>query len=859
MEPSEEHLAVLKNYFGHKEFRPLQWNIIRSIINDRRDNCVVMATGSGKSLCFQYPPVFCNGLGVVVSPLISLMEDQVLALNMCNIPATLLGTAQISKNIYARINDNEFRIVYVSPEWLTGEFGSEFFRKLKKKVKITLVAIDEAHCVSQWGMDFRFSYRKLRVVREIVGGDVPILAVTATATEPVQKDIISSLGLKNPLITRTSCDRPNLYLSASIKGSDPFIDIRDFLYKEKLNCSSNSSCIIYCPTKKKANKISDLLNSGGIKCSLYHADLSLSVRKRVHKSFASDEIQVIVATIAFGMGIDKPDVRHIIHYGAPLDIESYYQEIGRAGRDGLPAVCHVFYKNADFSKKQFFFSNLQGKYREHKEKMALLIEEYLVSTDCRRKMLVSHFDDEAKLEKQERCCDNCSKEKLRSNLYELQYDLTEDALLLLNAVETLGGNYGLQMAVFLLRGSSSKRFPVKYQSSKLFGTGNNKSDEYWKLLGNLLIRVDLLEEIHKTSCGWNKNNFPYKTLAVSENGKAYLINERHRKKVKLKPTLEMIPFIKKFIPSYRTKGEWLYSSADEPSSSLVDDKSLRQPLLEDLVYKEIEKFRCRMATSLDCIPYMVLSSRTMQLLAQKRPCTIEEMSKVEGITKKNVETFGKELLECITKCQESYKPDSSKVQDVQKNLKRFVPKTKNILSYKNDSDDRMSSTLVDPSSQSADDMSIGSTRPNELPEEGTILEEETLKESQSRSSSPSTVVSFKSAAESFQSASKESVKSPEGNYLSDDDDFFSLVSEDMLSQKNTIQPSQGVQNKVSIPTKRKRISYEEETPVQPKCPTNDPRTLNTRPTNPLMGKSEKELIVQINKEKKNILKKKIKL
>nr|CAD7429583.1 unnamed protein product [Timema monikensis] len=305
--PTAKHLEVLQTYFGHTQFRPMQWKIIYSIVEQKRDNCVIMATGYGKSLCYQYPAVYSEGLTIVISPLISLMEDQVLSLEVANINACMLGSAQTSKsqtinNIFSGV----YRLVYLTPEFCAGEGGQRLLQDMIKKIDITLVAIDEAHCVSQWGHDFRSSYRKLGKLRKLFG-KVPFLALTATATPEIRRDICASLYLKNPTVTCTGFDRPNLYLAVEFKGTDIFNDISRHTVRVGNRLKFEGPTIIYCPTKKLTEKVCQVLKANGIICDYYNASLSLKVRKKVHEDFVKDRIQCVVATVAFGMGIDKPD------------------------------------------------------------------------------------------------------------------------------------------------------------------------------------------------------------------------------------------------------------------------------------------------------------------------------------------------------------------------------------------------------------------------------------------------------------------------------------------------------------------------------------------------------------------------
>lgn len=383
--PTEQHLECLKTKFGHNSFRPMQWQIIKSIINDKRDNCVIMSTGYGKSLCFQYPAVFSNGITLVISPLISLMEDQVLALSIANISACLLGSAQTDRNTEQDVLDGKYQIVYASPEYIV--LHTEYLKKFHTN-QLTLIAIDEAHCVSQWGHDFRPSYRNLGMLREIVP-TIPILAVTATATERVRKDICELLMLREPNVLCTGFDRPNLEFIVRQRSATCWQDLAPILGGGDGGNGDidGGSVIVYCLTRKLTESIAAELQSHGVACMAYHAGLGLKQRKQILEDFLRDRVKIIIATVAFGMGIDKPDVRYVIHYGAAKDIESYYQEVGRAGRDGQPSKCIMYYDRGDFDLHSRLrdLSNVNAIVKENLSKLSKVMQDFVYTTHtCRR-------------------------------------------------------------------------------------------------------------------------------------------------------------------------------------------------------------------------------------------------------------------------------------------------------------------------------------------------------------------------------------------------------------------------------------------------------------------------------------------
>jgi ATP-dependent DNA helicase RecQ len=391
---------VLKKYFGYEAFRPLQKEIIERVLSGK-DSVVLMPTGGGKSLCFQLPALMLEGVAIVISPLISLMKDQVDSLSANGIAADFINSSLTPKKIYEvmeRANAGKLKIIYIAPERLSVPGFEDFLHTLK----INVIAIDEAHCISQWGHDFRPDYRNLRVLRTNFP-NVPIIALTATATEDVRDDIVKQLSLQDHKMFISSFNRPNLSYEVLPK-KDSFATILDLVRGYE-----NASVIIYCFSRNDTETMVEKLNRHGLNAVAYHAGLNAKTRKENQEKFIKDEANIVVATIAFGMGIDKPDVRLVIHHSLPKSIEGYYQETGRAGRDGLPAKCVLFFSYADKFKQDYFINNIQDdSEREKAQENLSHVLHYGDLHSCRRKFLLNYFNENYP---QENCgnCDKCVK------------------------------------------------------------------------------------------------------------------------------------------------------------------------------------------------------------------------------------------------------------------------------------------------------------------------------------------------------------------------------------------------------------------------------------------------------------------
>lgn len=597
-EEKDELKAKLKEIFGYGNFRGNQEIVIKNILGGR-NTFVIMPTGAGKSLCYQLPAMIKDGLAIVISPLIALMKNQVDQLNAYGINARFLNST-LSKGEITRLKKEcitgAVKLLYVAPESLNKEENIEFLRK----VKVSFVAIDEAHCISEWGHDFRPEYRKIKTMIAQLG-DMNVIALTATATPKVQIDIQKNLQMEEADVFISSFNRKNLYYEVRPKKETKKQLIK-FLKEHK-----GKSGIIYCLSRKKVEEIAQLINVNGFKAAPYHAGLEPDVRMKNQDDFLNEEVDIIVATIAFGMGIDKPDVRFVVHYDVPKSLEGYYQETGRAGRDGLEGLCLMFYSHNDLNKLEKFNKDKPVQERENARVLLQEMEFYAESPVCRRKQLLHYFGEEYK-EKNCGSCDNCMHPRER-------FDGTEFVKMALEAVKQTNERFTLSHLVNVIRGTEDE-YVKSYAHFDLpiFGKGDQQDADFWKsVIRQALIYQYLEKDIDNIG-----------VLKITKKGQ---------------------DFLKKPHPIELARDHQFSTEVEDEESServIINSKSYDEKLFELL-----KALRKKMAKEKDLPPYVIFQDPSLEEMATTYPTTKDELASVNGVGMGKVNKFGKEFLDLI--------------------------------------------------------------------------------------------------------------------------------------------------------------------------------------------------------------------
>ena len=595
---------LLKRYFGYDQFRPLQEEVISNVLNGE-DSLVIMPTGGGKSLCYQLPALRLEGLTLVVSPLIALMKDQVDSLKGIGIRAEFLNST-LSYNEMSRVRGEamrgELKILYVSPERL----ALDTFRSFLSNLKVSLVAVDEAHCISEWGHDFRPDYRELGALRRSMS-DVPFIALTATATPRVRDDIVTQLGLKSPPRFVASFNRANLTYEVRPKRN-AFAQLTEFLEERR-----DQAAIIYCHSRKETEELAVDLQQLGIRARAYHAGMDAEMRRRTQEGFITGEFPIVVATIAFGMGIDKPDVRLVVHYSIPKSLESYYQETGRAGRDGLPSDCILLYSYGDKSRQEFFINRINDQLERKKSQDKLdQVVEFCQLQSCRRRFLLEYFGDNSlsngSTENNCQGCDICSTPRQ-------EFDATIISQKIMSAVIRTGERFGIVHVSDVLLGSKRKRvLELGHDELSVYGIVNDYGRNEIRDIAGQLVGKGLMQ----------KNSSEYATLGVTAEGRRFL---RDQSRLRL--------------------------SRPKQVERAQRKQTVRQSTRDTGLFERLRSLRIQIARQQGVPAFVVFNDACLKDMAAKAPRTLDQLANVSGVGSAKLEQYGERFLSEINRYVET--------------------------------------------------------------------------------------------------------------------------------------------------------------------------------------------------------------
>ncbi len=605
---------TLKNFFGFDQFKGKQEEIIQSII-DKQDVFVIMPTGGGKSLCYQLPALTLEGTALIISPLIALMKNQVDAIRgfaqeegIAHLMNSYLNKQELSK-VKQDLKDKKTKMLYIAPESLVKEENIQFF----KSIDISFVAVDEAHCISEWGHDFRPEYRRIKEIVHSIDSTIPIVALTATATPKVQHDIQKNLGMLNARVFKDTFNRPNLFYEIRPKTNVT----KQLVQFVKQN--EGKSGIVYCLSRKKVEEIAELLKINGIKALPYHAGLDASIRTEYQDKFLMEEVDVMVATIAFGMGIDKPDVRYVIHYDMPKTLEGYYQETGRAGRDGKEGNCVVFYNYKDIEKLEKFLANKPVMEQEIGKQMLMEVISFAESTACRRKYVLQYFGERFDEENCQSMCDNCKNPKEKM-------EVTSELQLLLQTIHELKENFKQKHIVQVLLGKTNSKIKAyKHDQLELFGEGADQTEHFWvSLIRQATVHGLIQKDIER-----------FGVLTLTPEGIEY----------QKKPYTFFMALDHEF------------PEVESEDYDIITAKSPNSGALDQALFDLLKHLNKKIAQEKKIPPYVVFQETSLQEMATQYPTTIDQLKNISGVGHGKAVKFGAPFVAEIKKYVEENEID----------------------------------------------------------------------------------------------------------------------------------------------------------------------------------------------------------